>query len=144
VTTTSLAFTHERVPDIQPLPDILLDNINYQSWGLDVSEICIMIIVWTAFLLVLFHKHRFEYNLTSKQMNNFEWRNFCSRCIVLRRIFLLLGLHYTYRAITMYLTVLPKPNLEYTWYVWYILKRCMSFSLIHFSQRHFPEIKSAQ
>ncbi len=58
VTTVSLALTHERVPDVHPLPDILLDNFNYQSWGLDVSEICIMVIVWTAFLLVLFHQHR--------------------------------------------------------------------------------------
>jgi shingomyelin synthase len=32
---------------------------------------------------------------------------------VLRRIFLLVGLHYYYRAITMCLTVLPKPNEEY-------------------------------
>merc|ERR1719341_1639320 len=29
-TSTSLAFTHERVPDIKPLPDVVLDNVKYQ------------------------------------------------------------------------------------------------------------------
>ena len=36
VCTTSIfclqALTHERVPDIAPLPDALLDNIQYQRW----------------------------------------------------------------------------------------------------------------
>ena len=35
------------------------------------------------------------------------------RTIVLRRIFLLVGIHYYYRAITMYVTALPKPNEYY-------------------------------
>ena len=38
---------------------------------------------------------------------------FSSRFIVLRRIFLLVGIHYYYRAVTMAVTVLPKPNEEY-------------------------------
>ena len=37
----------------------------------------------------------------------------CFRCIVLRRIFLLVGIHYYYRAVTMYVTALPKPNPDY-------------------------------
>merc|ERR1712130_739269 len=37
-TTTSLAFTHERVPETEPLPDLLLDHVKHQEWGLDVSE----------------------------------------------------------------------------------------------------------
>ncbi len=57
-TTLSLALTHERVPDASPLPDVVLDNVSYQPWGLDGSEMCLMGIVWAAFLLVLFHKHR--------------------------------------------------------------------------------------
>lgn len=92
-TTTSLALTHERVPEIDSLPDFTLDNIKTQSWGLDASEIVIMICTLMAFLVSIFHKHRF---------------------IVLRRIFLLVGIHYYYRAVTMYLTVLPKPNEHYT------------------------------
>lgn len=57
-TTTSLALTHERVPDIPPLPDIILDNVNYQSWGLDASEIIIMVATIAAITLIVFHKHR--------------------------------------------------------------------------------------
>jgi len=95
-TTTSLALTHERLPEYNTshnaLPDLILDNIKYQSWGLDASEITIMICTWMAFLVTLFHKHRF---------------------IVLRRMFLLVGIHYYYRAVTMYVTVLPKPNDNY-------------------------------
>jgi hypothetical protein len=56
---SSLALTHERVPLIAPLPDLILDNIQYQPWGLDASEILIMISIWTAFMIALFHKHRF-------------------------------------------------------------------------------------
>lgn len=58
-TTTSLALTHERVPDYEPLPDLVLDNIVYQNWGLDASEIVIMICTLVAFLVSIFHKHRY-------------------------------------------------------------------------------------
>lgn len=58
-TTTSLALTHERVPEIEPLPDFTLDNIKTQSWGLDASEIVIMICTLMAFLVSIFHKHRY-------------------------------------------------------------------------------------
>ncbi|XP_040581563.1 phosphatidylcholine:ceramide cholinephosphotransferase 2 isoform X2 [Lepeophtheirus salmonis] len=91
-TTTSLALTHERVPDVNPLPDIFLDNVVYQSWGLDTSEILIIISMWMAFIVVLCHNDRF---------------------VILRRIFLIIGIHYYYRAITMYITVLPKADPNY-------------------------------
>ena len=91
-TTTSLALTHERLPNVTSLPDLTLDNIKKQPWGLDASEIILMICTWMAFLVAIFHKHRF---------------------IVLRRIFFLVGIHYYYRAITMYVTVLPKPDQDY-------------------------------
>ncbi len=57
-TTTSLALTHERVPDVDPLPDVFLDNVHYQSWGLDASEIIIMVATLVTFTLALFHQHR--------------------------------------------------------------------------------------
>ena len=64
-TTTSLALTHDRVPmvdeegdRVKPLPDIILDNVTYQHWGLDASEYIIMISFWIAFLTCIFHKHR--------------------------------------------------------------------------------------
>ena len=58
-TTTSLALTHERVPEVPPLPDVFLDNVQYQSWGLDASEIIIIVMAWTAFALSVFHQHRY-------------------------------------------------------------------------------------
>merc|ERR1719350_1307866 len=84
-TTASLAFTHERVPDIEPLPDIVLDNIKYQSWGLDVSEYLLMISTISAVVVVM-----------------------------LQRIWLLMGVLYYYRALTMFVTVLPKADETYT------------------------------
>ena len=61
-TTTSLALTHERLPEYNTshdsLPDLVLDNIKYQPWGLGASEITIMICVWAAFIVTIFHKHR--------------------------------------------------------------------------------------
>jgi len=91
-TTTSLALTHDRVPAVAPLPDIILDNVTYQHWGLDASEIIIMVAFWIAFLTCIFHKHRF---------------------VVLRRVFILVGLHYYYRAITMFVTVMPVADTTY-------------------------------
>ncbi|XP_011305541.1 phosphatidylcholine:ceramide cholinephosphotransferase 2 isoform X3 [Fopius arisanus] len=89
LTTTSLAMVHDRVPDRNvygPLPDIILDNVEAQDWALTVSEILIVIGSNSAMLLIIFHKHRF---------------------IVLRRIFLVMGLLYMMRSITFYVTALP-------------------------------------
>lgn len=92
-TTTSLAITHEHVPEIDPLPDVILDNVTYSEWGLDVSEILIMISTMTAVIVVMLHSHRL---------------------VILRRIWFLLGCLYYYRAITMFITVLPKADSNYT------------------------------
>lgn len=91
-TTASLALTHERVPNAPPLPDIVLDNINTQAWGLEVSEIMIIVSVYVCILVVIFHKYRL---------------------IIFRRIFLIMGLLYFYRSITMYVTVLPVADPNY-------------------------------
>lgn len=92
VTSFSLAFTHDRHPSSEPLPDIILDNITHKKWGLDVSEYLLMISTLTAIAIVCFHKHRI---------------------IVLRRIWLLLGVLYYYRAMTFFITVLPKSDETY-------------------------------
>jgi len=91
-TTASLALTHERVPDIAPLPDALLDNIQYQRWGLDLSEILLVVSSLLGAVVVFSHTHRL---------------------IILRRVWLILGVLYYYRAITMFVTVLPKPDETY-------------------------------
>ena len=31
-TTFSIALTHDRVPDYDPLPDIILDHVTYREW----------------------------------------------------------------------------------------------------------------
>ena len=89
--TSSLALTHEFMPDYAPLPDIILDNISYQSWALDVCEILLMISIVSA-VVVVFHRHRF---------------------VLLRRIWFLMGLLYFYRSLTIFVTVLPKADTGY-------------------------------
>merc|ERR1712004_527134 len=91
-TTLSLALTHDRVPDSPPLPDILLDSVQYQEWGLMGSELLLMLCVASAFVIVVAHTHR---------------------SVILRRIWLVLGLLYYFRAITMTITVLPRPDPNY-------------------------------
>ena len=44
-TTISLALTHERTPDKDPLPDFLLDNVQNRVWGLTASEIVLQVII---------------------------------------------------------------------------------------------------
>eukprot|EP00092_Neocalanus_flemingeri_P054719 GFUD01064479.1.p1 GENE.GFUD01064479.1~~GFUD01064479.1.p1 ORF type:complete len:317 (-),score=52.53 GFUD01064479.1:359-1309(-) len=89
----SLSITHElRNTALPPLPDLVLDHLPYHKGALDVSEILIMIATIVAALVVVFHKHR---------------------CILIRRICVIVGLLYGYRAITMIVTVLPSANKEY-------------------------------
>lgn len=94
--TTALALTHDYVPDGPPLPDVILDRVDkilpQQNWGLEASEIIIMISTLTAFTVCIFHKHR---------------------CVVLRRVFVMVAFHYYYRAITMWITKLPVASTEY-------------------------------
>jgi len=91
-TSVSLSITHEHMPDFPPLPDVVLDNTNYIEWGLDASEYIIIVLVSVAFILVILHKHRM---------------------VVLRRLFLMIGMLYVYRGVTMFVTVLPKPDTNY-------------------------------
>lgn len=92
VTAASLVFIHDRVPKVEPLPDIILNNIQYESWGLDVSEVLLIVNMISALLVIMMHYHR---------------------CIILRRILLILGILYYYRALTMFVTVLPKVDPHY-------------------------------
>ncbi|KAF5300693.1 hypothetical protein FQA39_LY11055 [Lamprigera yunnana] len=95
ITLAVLAIVHEKVPDrdlYAPLPDIFLDNVPAMDWGLSVSEYIIMICVNSALLCIVLHRHRF---------------------IVFRRLCLILSVLYFYRAITMYVTVLPMASKTY-------------------------------
>jgi hypothetical protein len=44
---------------LEPLPDIILDNVSYQQWGLDVSEILIMVSTFSAFMIAMLHSYRY-------------------------------------------------------------------------------------
>lgn len=92
LTCISLAFVHEDRPMTEPLPDQILDRFPYQKWALYGSEVLITIQVIATFTVVFFHKHRF---------------------IVLRRTMLIIGVLYLYRAITMWVTVLPSADPTY-------------------------------
>lgn len=95
ITATSIVLTHERVPDREnygPLPDVVLDHLQPIDWALDCSEYIIIISINSACLLLLFHRHRF---------------------ILFRRLLLIVALLYLYRAVTMYITVLPMSSRTY-------------------------------
>ena len=82
-TAFSIALVHERMPDYAPLPDAILDHVKYEEWGLAVSEYLIVTNMVLAAITVLLHHHRM---------------------VVFRRIFIILGLLYFYRSVTMYIT----------------------------------------
>jgi len=92
-TTVSLIITNENVPEDPSLPDVVLDQVTYWSPGVMVSEAIMTVAMLTAFTTVIMHQHR---------------------SIILRRLFFMIGLMYYYRAITMSITVLPKPDQLWT------------------------------
>ena len=75
-TSISLALTHEKVPDTAPLPDFVLDNIRYQRLGLDISEVLLVLNSFIGAIVVFSNIYRL---------------------IILRRIWLILGILYYYR-----------------------------------------------
>lgn len=86
-------LTHERLPDNgSRLPDVVLDNLERISWGMPVADVMLVTMVVFCFLLVIAHRHRL---------------------VVLRRVCLLIGLLYMFRALTIYITVLPVPDPEF-------------------------------
>jgi len=88
-TTVSLIITNENVPEDPSLPDLVLDQVTYWPAGVMVSEAVMTVAMVTAFTTVIMHQHR---------------------SIILRRLFFMIGLMYYYRALTMSITVLPKPD----------------------------------
>ncbi|CAN7994004.1 unnamed protein product [Ixodes hexagonus] len=92
---TCLAVVHERIPDrtkYPPLPDIFFDLFPPLDWALDVSEVIIIVCIWSTLLLLLIHRYR--------------W-------IVLQRVFLIMGLLYFMRSITMFVTQVPVASTTY-------------------------------
>lgn len=105
-----MVIAHERLPDISkysPLPDLLLDNLPYISWGFEATEFVIIILscIWTAILI--FHNHRF---------------------VLLRRFCSLLGTVFLLRCVTMLLTSLSVPG-------HHLMKECKPFVFQNFEER---------
>lgn len=92
---TCLSIVHERMPDrtkYPPLPDIFFDLFPPADWALDVSEEIIVIAVWLTLFIIFIHRSRF---------------------IILRRVFLIMGLLYFMRSITMFVTQVPVASTTY-------------------------------
>lgn len=90
---TILAVIHERVPmDEPPLPDISFSLLPKNDKALDVSEYIIMFMCTTTVLMIVLHRYR---------------------SILIRRLCLMLGLLYLFRAICMGVTQLPVANKQY-------------------------------
>ena len=57
-TSVSLAIIHDYVPtNISALPDFFLDHVTYQQWGLDASEVVLLVNVSCAMTVMVFHKY---------------------------------------------------------------------------------------
>ncbi|XP_055334365.1 phosphatidylcholine:ceramide cholinephosphotransferase 2-like [Paramacrobiotus metropolitanus] len=91
-TTLALAFVHDRLPDGPPLPDVVFSLVPQWDYGLAMSEYLLMLCVYPTIILMAFHRHR--------------W-------IVFRRVFVIVGLLYLGRSITMLVTAVPVANTHY-------------------------------
>ncbi len=91
-TAVALALVHERRPETPPLPDQVLDRVPYRKWGLFGCEYLIQVQVSAAAAVILFHRHRF---------------------ILLRRVMLMIGALYIYRALTLWVTAVPTADPGY-------------------------------
>jgi shingomyelin synthase len=92
VCTFTLVLTNQRVPEVQPLCDLVMDNVPRLQEGLIVCEIIMLTSAFISFVTIILHS---------------------CRLIIFRRVFFISGLLYIYRSITMALTVLPKPDMEW-------------------------------
>ena len=54
----SLAILHDRVPKDPPLPDVVLDHLDYKEKWLNVSEYLLSTLTISCIILLLLHKHR--------------------------------------------------------------------------------------
>ncbi|KAI6224100.1 PAP2-C domain-containing protein [Aphelenchoides besseyi] len=84
-----IAYIHDLVPDQPPLPDIIFDNFTYRPAAMRISECLMLSLLIVLAILIFVHEHR--------------W-------ILVRRIATLAALLYFGRAVTMFVTQLPKAD----------------------------------
>ncbi|KAI6170308.1 hypothetical protein M3Y98_01226100 [Aphelenchoides besseyi] len=87
-----ISYIHDLVPDQPPLPDVVFDNFTYRPAAMRISECLMLSLLIVLGILVVVHKHR--------------W-------ILMRRIATLAALLYFGRAVTMFVTQLPKADTNF-------------------------------
>lgn len=103
-----------QVPDTAPLPDLVLDNIRYQRLGLDLSEVLLVVNSVLGAVVVFSHVHRLVILRRVWTLLGILYYYRCqdTNYFIIFSFFTLLTLHM-FRAITMFVTVLPKPDESY-------------------------------
>jgi len=89
----SLVVTHERLPEVAPLPDVLHQTLPQHRWGTTLSDIAVVFGILIALIVVLLHQHRL---------------------VILCRVWVILGILYFYRAVAMLVTTFPHPDPGFT------------------------------
>ncbi|KAK3099907.1 hypothetical protein FSP39_011606 [Pinctada imbricata] len=92
VTCLVVIIVNDRLPDRKeypPLPDIILDNLPYASWGSTAAEMCLLILTILILSLTVVHKNR---------------------AIMARRVFALMGTMYLLRCVCIIVTSVPVPD----------------------------------
>jgi len=92
VTSLTMVFVHERVPDpltYPPLPDIILDNVPLIPWAFVASEVLAAILFVIMCGVMFVHKHR---------------------GVILRRMLAVIGTVFLLRCVTMFVTSLSVPG----------------------------------
>lgn len=105
-----LAVVHERVPSQiqQPLPDIAFDLLPKADWTLSIAEYVIVMQVTAVLILIFLHRYRLVafFPLRSSHLCD-------HRTVVFRRLCLIMGVLYLFRAVCMISTVMPRANHNY-------------------------------
>lgn len=52
----TLSFVHEKVPDTDPLPDVVFSHTPYYPKGLEICEYIMMVSFVSVLVLILFHR----------------------------------------------------------------------------------------
>ena len=110
---TVLSIIHERVPMNEPhLPDIAFDILPDHRQFLDVTEYFIVFQMTSIFILLFFHRHRYViYMIMIMILINFFY--FYTRSVIFRRVCIIMGVIYFFRAICMASTQLPLASRNY-------------------------------
>ena len=111
-----ISVIHERIPMQEPhLPDIAFDVLPDHRHFLDIAEYVIVIQSFCIGVLLFFHKHRFVEKFSTliiiHSSTHFELNE--HRSTILRRICIIMGIIYFFRALCLASTQLPLASKNY-------------------------------